>query len=460
MSPFAAAARPGDGALAVQRRARWRGIANGIASALAGRGVSIAVMFLSVPLTIGYLGPERYGAWVALASLLAWLSLADLGFCNGFANAVTQAAGEDRPDLVRRHIANVLVLLSLLAGVFGAVALIAVPRVDWPALLGLTSPAGRAEIGPAIIEAVLILLLNLPLGIVAKILLAYREGHLANGWSAAGNIAAFLGLVCVIHTKGGLPALVIATSGAGLAVNAASLAWLLGMHRPDLRPRAADIARSTMPDLLQTGGPFFVIQILSLIVFETDTLIAGHYRGAASVPAYSLAYTLFTCTSLPQNLAFTYLWSAYTEAIARRDIAWVHHVFRASFIAGLGFTAAATSVLLVAAAPFIHWWTEGAVTPGRSLVFWLAAWSLIHAATNPHACLLAAAGRLRWQIIYSAAAAACNIPLSIHLVRIWGLPGIIAGTVITYAIFICVPIHLDTNFLLRKLRAAEGLFGN
>jgi hypothetical protein len=37
-------------------------------------------------------------------------------------------------------------------------------------------------------------------------------------------------------------------------------------------------------------------------------------------------------------------------------------------------------------------------------------------------------------------------------VRIWGLPGIIAGTVITYAIFICIPIHLDTNFLLRKLR--------
>lgn len=61
------------------RRRRLLGIVQGAVTGFGSKLVGVLVAFLSVPLTIGYLGPERYGAWVTLGSLLAWLQLTDFG---------------------------------------------------------------------------------------------------------------------------------------------------------------------------------------------------------------------------------------------------------------------------------------------------------------------------------------------------------------------------------------------
>jgi O-antigen/teichoic acid export membrane protein len=85
---------------------RRRSIAQGLVSGLGSRGVGFLVSFLSVPLTIGYLGSERYGVWLLLSSLLAWVRLADLGIGNGLRTAIASALGSGRPDLVRPHIST------------------------------------------------------------------------------------------------------------------------------------------------------------------------------------------------------------------------------------------------------------------------------------------------------------------------------------------------------------------
>ncbi len=50
---------------------RYAGIARATFSALAGKGIAVLVNFISVPLTVGYLGAERFGAWMAVSTLLA-----------------------------------------------------------------------------------------------------------------------------------------------------------------------------------------------------------------------------------------------------------------------------------------------------------------------------------------------------------------------------------------------------
>ncbi len=419
----------------------------GLARATAG-----LTAFLAVPLTLTYLGPERYGAWLVLFSLLAWASLTDFGLANGCANALTRAAAIDDDALLRTHLANGFLVLSAIAAAGGIAAFVIGPRLPWGKLFGLTSPRATAELPPALAAATTIFLLNLPLTIGPKLYLACGQAKRANTWSAAGSVISLIAILIVTRTQGGLVRLVIAVSGASLLINAASLAALLRRH-PQLRPSAADIAPTQLPNILGASGKFFIIQILSLLVFETDTLLVGQIFGAARIPEYSLTYTLFTYTSLPQSLAFSYLWTAYTAAIARRDIVWLRRTLRGTTIAGLAFTAATGLVLIFIASPFIHWWTHGAVTPQKPLILWLVAWSIIHAATNPLACVLAAASRLTWQIFYAGAAAITNIPLSIFLLHAWGIQGAIAGTVISYAAFILIPIQLDTRALLKSLAA-------
>ena len=80
--------------------------------------------------------------------------------------------------------------------------------------------------------------------------------------------------------------------------------------------------------------------------------------------------------------------------------------------------------------------------------------SLINAYTNPISSLLAAASHLRNQVIYSFFSTVSNLVLSIYLVQIWGVVGVIAATVISYAAFVCLPCLIDAELLLKRLRHA------
>jgi O-antigen/teichoic acid export membrane protein len=288
----------------------------------------------------------------------------------------------------------------------------------------------------------------------AKVYLAYQEGRIGNYWAATGNILSLVALLIVTHTHGGLIWLVIALSGTSLMVNIANNLWVFVLHRPILSPRLRHVDFGAMRSLGKVGGKFFLIQIMALVVFQTDNLVVGHYLGSARVPEYSLTYTLFNYTSLPQAALFSYLWAAYTEAIARKDIAWVSRTFRLNLALGIAFTAVAVVAIAFIAMPFIGWWAGPTVVPSSALIAWMAAWSLINAFTNPIACLLASAAQLRAQIIYSAFSTVSNIVLSIYLVQRWGVEGVIAATVISYAFFVCGPVYIDAQRLLGRLRYA------
>ena len=436
------------------RNGRFLGIIQGITTKLGSRVVGVLVSFLSVPLTIGYLGPERYGAWLTIGSLLAWLGLTDFGLGNGLLNAVSSAVGQERHGMVRTHVTNGMLLLFSLALLVGVMAFFVWPYMHWESLFGLSSRKGRAEIGPAIMVALGIFLIQFPLAVTSKIYLAYREGRIENYWGMAANILSLFALIAVTHTHGGLVWLVAAVSGTSMLVNLASTGWLFWWHKPFLRPGIDAISASAMQSLLDVGGKFFLIQVMALVVFETDNVVIGHYTGAAHVPEYNLTYRLFEYALLPQTLLFPYLWTAYNEAIARKDILWVTQTFHLTLYAGMGFTLVAAFFLICIAKPFIGWWAGATVEPNLSLIAWMAIWSLINAFTSPIACLLAASSNLRNQTIYSAISTISNIFLSISWVQRYGIDGVIAATVISYVLIICIPSYIDTQLLLKRLRHA------
>ena len=434
------------------RHRRLLAVIQGVVTGLGNKVVGMLVSFLSVPLTIGYLGTERYGVWVTIGSLLAWLQITDLGLGNGLNNVVTTAAGQDRHDLVRMHLSNGVVLLSAIAGVIAMFAVIVWPHIEWGSVFGVSDPATLAELSPAVAMALAIFLIQFPLSSGGKVYMAYQEGRIGTYWGMAGNVLSLIALLAVTKTGGGLVALVFAVSGVNMLVTLTSNGWVYFVHRPNLRPSLRCVDTNAMRPLCAVGGKFFLLQTLSLLTFQTDNIVISHYLGSASVPEYSLTYTLIGYAALPQALVFGYLWAAYTEAIARQDIAWVSKTFHITLLGGVCLTAIVIAFLSAIAQTFIAWWAGPAVIPSASLILWMAAWGMINAYTSPIACLLAAASHLKWQLVYSALATASNLVISIWLVGRWGVQGVIAGTVLSYAVFICVPTLIDVEMLLKRLR--------
>lgn len=435
------------------RRRRLMGLIQGGVTSFGNRLIGMAISFVSVPLTISYLGTERYGIWVTLGSLIAWMQLTDFGLGNGLTNALTTSISRDRLDSVRTHVTNGVVLLCGMAASAGCVIGLAWRFISWSALFGVSDPSLQRDVRLAIAATIVIFLLRFPLSTAGRVLVAQQEGRIANYWGASANVLSLATLFLVTRSQGGLVWLVVAVSAVPLVVDGALNVWLYTVHRPSFRPSLAALNPTAIRPLYSVGGQFFALQIMALVTLSTDNFVISHYLGSASVPEYSLSYNLFNYTGLPQAILFQYLWSAYNEAIARDDAEWVGRTLDRNLIAGLAFTAVAAFVLLVIGQPFIAWWSRGAIMPSETLLLWMAAWSVINSFTNPIACLLAAASRMRYQIVYSAFSTVSNLVLSVSLVRVYGSTGVIAATVLSYGVFVCVPTFVDSRLLLRRLRA-------
>ncbi len=424
---------------------RYVRIAQGLFSGLASRGVAVAVSFISVPLTVKYLGAERYGAWVTISAVIAWIAIADLGLSSSLTNAVSEGYALDRRDVAQGYVAAAFWSLAGVAAILTLVFFSLWHKVPWDRVLNVQTLRARAEVTPAVAVAFTIFALNFPFSLVARIYGAYQEVAVANSWSAAGNVLGLLALISVTQLQGGLVSLVIAVSGAVLLVNVISAIWVFGWSKPWLRPRPDLVTWSALKRLTRVGGMFFVIQIAALVLFQTDNLIIAHYLGAAAVTPYSVTWRLFTYTMIFQLLAGPSYWPAYAEAFTRGDRTWVRRSFRMNLKITFISTALLGLPLVLLGRRIIEKWAGTAAVPSSSLLFWMGIWSVIYATTCAQSCILASSSRLRGQMIYSIAAAGVNIALSIIMVQKMGVTGAILGTIAAYLVCILVPQWIDVE---------------
>ena len=430
---------------------RFVGIVRGAATALASRGLSVTVSFLIVPLTVGYLGGERYGAWIAISGFLTWFQLADFGLSKGLTNNLADANARGRPEVAQRYVATAFWLLVAAAAALGIGFVIASIWVDWSDVFNVHEQVARAELPLAIALAFTIFALGFPLSLVDTICTANQEGAIANLWTSGANLVTLACVVIVTKTQGGMPALVLAIAGARLVVLVASAVWLFAKHRTYLATAWSRFDRGLARHLASDGAHFFVIQIAALLLFSTDNFIIARVLGASSVTPYSVTWKLFSISQILASIAFTYLWPAYVDAAARGDVKWISRTFRFTILLVVGFSVVLSIVFVVFGKSIIRVWAGAVAVPPGGLLVWMAAWSVIYAFMSSQACILNATKHLRGQMIYSIVAALVNIGLSVWWAGSYGISGVIAATVISFLVFAVVPCSLETLFVFREL---------
>ena len=120
---------------------RYRRIAVTAISAVGAKGIGIVTVLISVPLTVEYLGAERFGLWMTISSISALLSFSDFGMGGGLLNAIAQADGAGNRVTAQKAFSSTFLFLMLGAvcdsGLFRyrlSVAAVAQPfQRDWRA---------------------------------------------------------------------------------------------------------------------------------------------------------------------------------------------------------------------------------------------------------------------------------------------------------------------------------------
>jgi O-antigen/teichoic acid export membrane protein len=435
---------------ATDRERRSRSVVRGTATAVLARGIAALTGFIIVPLTVGYLGPSLYGAWMAVGSVVVFFSFTDFGIAASLTNALSRAFGEKDHVSARTYVSTSLIVLSATAALLLALAL-AFSRPLADLIFPTVGPELRKyEIVPALIAAVAIFALNFPLLVVNRVLAAYQETSVANLWGIAANIANLASILIVIRLHGNLPVLVLASGGAGLFVNVVSAVWLFGWRHPLLRPGLTLADMDFLRDLWSSGWRYFVVAVAVMINFQTDNLVISRFLGPSEVTPYSVTFRLFAYSTLVQQFFFASLWPAYAEAAARKDIEWVRGVLRKNLKGSLAIAILILAMLCPFGRQIIRWWAGPAAVPGFAVIIWMTIWNLMLAHLYPLSCLLEATGNIRKLSIYVSVTAILNIIFSVFLVTRFGISGVIAGTVLAYAVCSYPLTIVDTRRVLRQ----------
>jgi len=192
---------------------RYRRIVLTSFAAIAARGVGVLTSLISVPLTLHYLGNERYGMWMTISSIIAMIGFADLGMGNGLVNAIAEADGKNDVETAHMYVSSSFFLLSGIALCLFLGFLTVYWIVPWARVYNVTSASALKEAGPATAVLFISFAVNMPLGIVQRVQMGYQEGFQTNIWTAVGAILGLAGVLAAIYYKADLPWLVLAMTG-------------------------------------------------------------------------------------------------------------------------------------------------------------------------------------------------------------------------------------------------------
>ena len=403
---------------------RYRRAGITASSSFVAKALNILISFLSVPLTIHYLGSERYGVWLTISSLLTWMALTDFGLSgNALVNVLAESSGKEDTEAARQFTASAFWVLSGISAITGLAAAVAFHWISWRGVFNVTTATPTHELNVACAMTLAIFILGFPLSLQYSIYSAYQDGYLANVWSIATNAFALAALVVVSRFHGGLPQLVFAMAGTRTLVAMANNVYLFRRYHW-LVPYPSAVRWNCIERLFKLGGKYMVTQLAALGIYQSQPMIITQMLGPASVVIFVVSYKIIT---LPMDLIYMATQpfiAAFGEARARGDWAWIRNAYKRStwISTGVGFTLVALMALI--AKPLIRKWATAAAVPSTSFIVWLSVYVMVGIALMATSQLLSGVEKVTSLAISTTLCAIGVICGGIWLARGHGLVGL------------------------------------
>lgn len=393
---------------------------------VAGRLVAMLTMFVSYPMTLHYLGTERFGLWMIVSSFNMAVSFSDFGLGNGLLTVVAGSSGREDQVAIRQAISSAYLIVSALAALIMLGLGLSAFHPFWPSALAIHQPATIAQLPYALLAFAACFTINIPLSLATKIQAGMQQGYTAALWQAVGSILSLILIILAIMVHADVATLILAFMGGGVIANLLN-SILLFARSPQIRPGLSSASAAMAKTLLRTGIAFFFLQLVISLSFGYDSVIVARSLGAVSVAQWAIPERLFSVIGIFSAFALQPLWPAYREAIGRRDMEWVRVAFRNSLLMTAG-GAAAVAVGLTLASPFvIPLWVGNVIHPALWIMASFGLWRLIDATYNCLTTFLNGLGKLRLQMWVTSVVSAVMLGLKIVLVPTIGVAGVPLG---------------------------------
>ncbi len=385
-------------------------------------GLGLAV----IPVVLHRVGADVYGVWVAISTVLAVGSMADLGVRTEVTRRVAAAWGAgDREGAKRstREGSAILVATGGLLVVLGVVGASTISAWVFPRGVPGVTPGEIDEL----IRACVVLL---GLGLVADghfaVLRGVQRTDLESICRTVGEVSGSLVTILWVLSGGGLWALF---TGAAVQLGAdyAGRAWATHRVAPGIgfgvvRPRNLRV-------WLAASGLLVTAQVSEVIDVQWDKLVLARYVGAPASAAYNVGTTLVGQAKVLALLPLVPLVAAAAELAATRPER-LDRIYRRLGTASFAVGAVVLGAVVVFAPTFIRLWLGSPGLPGAALAAQVSAIAIaFNLLPAPLVMREIGSGRMGAPAAGAIANVVTNGVVSFLLTRLIGFDGALYGSI-------------------------------
>lgn len=433
---------------------RTRRLKSNILLSILLKALSVAVTFMLVPATIGYVDSEIYGIWLTLAAVLVWFQILDIGLAPGLKNKLTEALAAG--DLVRArtlvsttYAATALIFIPLSVALY-----LLVPVVPWASLLDVDPSLTPTIVSTMRLLAVAICI-QMVANVIVSVLAAYQRVALSQSFTVIGNIVAYIAIVVLSHTvPASLPLLAVVLAGAPILATIIGSVILYRGRCRQVSPSLRHVDLSKTKELLGLGSKFFLINIQAIIVYQSSNILISHVASPEAVTSYNIAYKYLSLTIMVYTNVTLSLWTAYTDAYARNDYAWMLDMRRKMNRLLLWCALACVAFAAIAQPVYAIWIGDKAQVP-QTMTWWVAAYVISYCFMTLNGTFIIGTGKVVLETIVVSVGALLYIPTALFAARWLDQYGILA-TLVAFNIAYTLIFSRQTTKILN--RTATGIW--
>ncbi|HEU4689774.1 MAG TPA: oligosaccharide flippase family protein, partial [Vicinamibacterales bacterium] len=379
-----------------------------------------------LPFNLAHLGASTYGLWVLVTSVTTYFSVLDMGYGSAQVKFAAQYRAL-RDTRAINEIASSIFFLFLGVAVV-AYALVALVAFNIDRIFSLQPDQFRLGRDVLLIVG-LYIALGFPFSTYGGIVNGFQRYYANNAVAIGTAIAAAVANLVVLMAGHGLLALVAATTGIRI-VSLLLYRWNAYRAFPPLSVNWRLVRRGRLREVTGFSAYLLIISLAAKINVTADTMVIGAVVSTAAIAVWTVAFRLTDATRMVTVVLTQFLFPTVVDHAARNRLDRLREILVQATRLQLATCVPMASITAMLAPAIVLAWVGPRFESSVVLVYLLAALVIVRMGTHTARTVLMGTGQHKMVAVWSVVVALINLPLSIVLVRRYGLPGVAIGTLI------------------------------
>lgn len=382
------------------------------------RGASILLSFILIPITIKYIKPDVYGVWLTLSSLVGWISMFDIGIANGLKNKLSESLAAEKYVFGKTLVSTTYLIISLIALFLICFYFIINQFICWQDVFN--SPfIPENKLRNVVDIVVIFFLLKFVADIINVVSAAFQMVAVSSFLLFLSNLGVTISVwILSKTTEPNMILLALFLSSIPFFISLIASFCLFNTNFKTVKPSLNYINLNKSKGIFSLGWQFFILQVVVVIIFQTDNILISHFFDPKEVTNFNVAYKYYSIQAIIFSILLTPYWTAFNEAYFKKEINWIKVSIK-KLVKYFMLSLIISILMIILSSKFFNFWVGDEIKISLGLSISLCFYIAIMNWSSIFSNFLNGIGKIRLQITFAPLVGLLNISLSILFIKVF-----------------------------------------